>query len=76
MQYVSVLGAIIAAALTFWATSHKDKVDWERSKVEWERSEHTRLGKMRKNAYADYAAAQKRDMITCRRMAAGLGFYD
>lgn len=79
-QYVTpflpVLGAFSASALTFWATSHKDKVDWERSNVEWERSEHTRLGKMRKKAYADYAAAQKRDMITCRRMAAGLGFYD
>jgi hypothetical protein len=73
MQYVapslSVLGAIIAAALTFWATSYKEK-------VRWLRSEDTRLGEIRRNAYARYAAAQKLDMVTCRRMAAGLGLYD
>ena len=33
------------------------------------------MGEIRRRAYADWAAAQKLDMGTCRRMAAGLGLY-
>lgn len=65
-QYVTpLLGVIIGAALAFWA-----------EKVRWRRSEDTRLGDIRRKAYADYSAAQKRDMYTCRQVAKGLGLYD
>ena len=67
-----VLAPIIAAAaaiIGFFAASYNEK-------VRWLRSEDTRMGEVRRKAYADYAAALKLYMVTCRRIAAGLGLYD
>jgi hypothetical protein len=68
----AVLGAIGGVALTLLVTL---LVTAYHDKVQFRRSEDTRLGETRRKAYADWAAAQKLDMGTCRRMAAGRGLY-
>jgi len=72
MQSVTLLPSglwtVIGAALALLATAFHNY-------VQFLRSEHTRMGEIRRRAYADWAAAQKLDMGTCRRMAAGLGLY-
>lgn len=64
----TVLGAIGGVAFTLLVNLLDDY-------VQFRRSEDTRLGEIRRRAYADWAAAQKLDMGTCRRMAAGRGRY-
>jgi hypothetical protein len=66
--FPSGLWTIIGAAFALLVGAYYDY-------AQFRRSEHTRLGELRRRAYADWAAAQKLDMGTCRRMAAGLGLY-
>jgi|tagenome__1003787_1003787.scaffolds.fasta_scaffold20989986_10 hypothetical protein len=62
--YLSLIGVIAGAVITFVATSYKDS-------VQWRRSESARVGEMRRKAYADYASAVKLETTTCRHVISG-----
>jgi hypothetical protein len=67
--FLSLLGVLIGAGLTFLASFYRESVQWRRSEI-------ARLSESRRSAYADYAQAVKLDEVTCRRIAAHTGNYD